>query len=242
MDEGSPEENAFDQIIPIGDCADECLREAERVFGTNISQLKFLSYEDILLSVHPGIKTHFSDEGWPYHSVDKEISYHLSIQATGLREAFLMVREICARNVACGVEIPIEFRPMCSLIIRGERKFVTIRGRNPAPDFALKWTCIETADYLSDAFGIPLSRGDGFDPTSACDAVTEALTRRGIPMPYERVRDWLTHRKHRKTRDRARHLSAFMKDEILLSLGALSRRRDWVLNPFGQMMPFGRMR
>ncbi|WP_071672697.1 hypothetical protein [Nioella nitratireducens] len=241
MDDQDSIEDNCDPIMTSSECADECLREAEKTLGATLSQLEHLSYVDILLSVHPGIETHFTEYGWVYHSVEQSISQHLSIQATGLHEAFLMVREICARNIAVGAEIPKEFRPMCSLLVRGKRSFVSARGRAPASDFAFKWACIEIADYLAQAYKIPISRGDGMNPDSACDIVSEALARRGIDVPYERIRDWLTHSKHKKVRGRAKLLSAFLKDEILFSVGVLPKRRDWVLSPFGQMLPIGRI-
>jgi hypothetical protein len=231
----------FLPLLRVSKVADECILEAEKVFGAPVSEFDSISYLDILLSAHPGIKTHFSKEGWPFHTVEPGIAYHLSVCATRLEEAFALVREICARNIACGEAIPDEFRTICSLIIRGDRKFVFGRGKKPTPDFALKWACIETARYLSDAFNIPISRGDGMAPISACDAVAEALERHNIPAQYTLIRDWLTHGRHKKTRERAEQLSAFVKDEILLSAGASKRRHDWVLSPFGQMLPFGRI-
>lgn len=235
------EDNNCAPILTPPECVRAAISDIEVASREPIEHLAQISYLRLSLLLCPGVQTVIPNEKTIFYSVEPEAAFQISVAATGNRDAFEMLREICKSNVFCGEPIPAPMRSACFRIISGDFKPPSARGPKPRADFGLFFISYFLAKYLSDAYNLPKTRGDGIDETSAADIVCEALTGHGLDAKYTKIRDFITHQKHAATRNKCNWLIEMMYEPYLKQIGLINRQRWFSVSPFGTFMPIGRI-
>ncbi|MBF9031166.1 hypothetical protein HKCCE3408_12250 [Rhodobacterales bacterium HKCCE3408] len=228
--------------LPALALAIECVEDAERLMRASLPEIADFDYIRVLLSVTPGIESVVCSAESVFYRVGGEAAEWLAIEATGSPDAMAMVREICACNIWEGEPVPKELRGICRSIVSGKGVGVARTGPQGGQRFGAFLVAQDIAQYLKDAYGIPLSRGDGFNEISAADILSEAFRLRGLNVTSGTIRDWLTHGKHKVNRARANAIIHMFRCRYLEALGLTKPGREWVVGPDAQLWPIGRMR
>lgn len=227
--------------IPPYECAFQLLADIETANGVPLSDLVQISYVRLALMLCPGVKTVIPSKDGLYYDVDQSAGWQISVAATGNPDAYQMLAEICRANIFSGRTVPPAMRAICSQIVSGKFRSPTKTGPRPGQTFGLIFVAYFISKYLSDAYGIPKVRGDGMNEHSAADVVSEALSSRGVDAKYTKIRDYLSHPKHRASREKSDWIIRMMYEPYLAKLGLISKPKHFGVSPFGLFMPIGRM-
>lgn len=216
---------------------DECFEELKAYLRKDFADLESPSYVHLVIHYLPGVETVLTPNGTVYYVVDDALAAYLSGAAQDLPDAAEIIREICASNIMEGQPLPYNLRCAAFSMIKGSFPAATRRGRRVDGQFCQRWLFREAAIYVRDAFDLHLTRNEASGEMSACDAVSQVAARHRVDVPFERLRDWCTHKSHREFRVRADSLSNVIRDLSLIELGALRSR-----GPFGPIAELARMR
>jgi hypothetical protein len=232
----------YEHILTASECAWSWIEDAETVLEATLKECGELSYERILLSFMSGVKPVLTDDGGIYYEVRDNVAEAISISATGTHEALAIAREICACNIYNGKEIPPPLRALCHNLVRDLPLGLKARkGPTPYQNFAQYYIAVTCVDYISLAYKLPKTRGDDGREDSAAHIVAEVFERKNVPCPYTRIRDWCDNPKHQDARRKAASITAKFHNDYLVSLGIVKPSKDWILGPYGQLWPIGRM-
>jgi len=196
-----------------------------KLFGCNLAGLKELDWVELAIALHPRIETLVPDERRVYHKVPDDVALFLAGAAQTHRDAYDMLVAIAQRNIVNSAPIPVDFQHVVFKILEGDFPVPTKRGARPSPEFAQKWVLRESALFTRDLFDLPLSRNEAkCDDESACDAVVIGAEQLGFAVKYNAVRDYCIHKDYAGFRERADHLTNFVKNLFLLQTGVI---KDW---------------
>lgn len=219
------------------ECTHQLIDDIETANGEMITSLAHVTYIRLALLLCPGVKTIIPAENMIHYTVEPFAAFQINVAATGNRDAYEMLTEICRANTFSGVPIPKEMRAACSLIISGQYRKPSGRGPKPRSDFGLFFISYLLGRYISDAYGLPKTRGDGMEEISSADIVSRVLTERGLDASSTKIRDYLTHGKHKFSREKSDWIREMMYEPYLEDFGLISRKRIFGISPFGTFMP-----
>ena len=186
-----------------------------------------------------------------HYTVQPFAAFQINVAATGNRDAYEMLTEICRAKDSSGVPIPKEMRAACSLIISGQYRKPSGRGPKPRSDFGLFFISYLLGRYISDAYGLPKTRGDGMEEISSAILLAVFLLNADL-MSSTKIRDYLTHGKHKFSREKSDWIREMMYTGALLGGFRINFPKENIRNitvwnfhadvrAFGLFTPIGRM-
>lgn len=213
----------------------ETISDMVRVFGCRtVAELRYVDYEMALICLHAGIKVHMPNPGTVYYEVDSLTARNLSIRAMSNKNAFQIVRTICAHNVWNGKEVPTPFRPIAQALLLGTDRWSWKPGARPNKEFFVRYLAVSAVENLNLLYGIDKRRGDGSPHHSCADIVVEALAQHGYHTTFNTVASWVS---SKTLRCLTEPLDEYFAEETLVSLKLIKRRQRFELNPWGQFAP-----
>ncbi|MGJ8625275.1 MAG: hypothetical protein ACSHW1_21235, partial [Yoonia sp.] len=130
---------------------------------------------------------HEGESGFAYR-VSEDKAWHLVTMALRDADVFDLCKQIVASNVFAGEPLPIGLRHFAFCILYGQYKRPTPAHRKSQIDFTLHITIYQLINTAIIKFGMKLTRNDESAAVSACDAVSDALTKSGINYSFSQIK------------------------------------------------------
>lgn len=120
--------------------------------------------------------------------------------------------EISVCNIDSGAYLPAALRHFSIEVLRGDWRRPKTRGSERKKTWLRDEFLFSSANHVERVFGLPLTRNDVSSPTSACDAVSEALRFCGNDTSYAFVKDLCTHSDKANFRKESKTLKLLRND------------------------------
>lgn len=162
------------------------------------------TFANAIISWCSGVSSERTPEGLQFYRVEEETAQGLIALANKIPEFYSACLEICAQNTMAGAALPLHLRLFAAQqfdkLSQGVDPRVKGKGSRRAKDWLEKLMLWSLVHEIKTKFDLTVSRNDGSDPYSSCDAVAGALTIWGRPTEFAEIRNLMVHKNFRRQR------------------------------------------